>query len=95
VNLRVTGIGPIRRPKLRELPPGDGRPERARTGARRVVFAEKPVECPVYERALFAPGDTLNGPVIVEEYGATTVVYPGQRIEADRFGNLILTRSAA
>ena len=95
VNLRVTGIGPIRRPKLREWPPGDGRPERARTGARRVVFAEKPVECPVYERALFAPGDTLNGPVIVEEYGATTVVYPGQRIEADRFGNLILTRSAA
>ncbi len=45
VNLRVTGIGPIARPKLRELPPGDGRPARALTGKRTVVFAEKPLEC--------------------------------------------------
>src|SRR5262245_11020403 len=94
VNLRVTGIGPIARPKLRELPPGDGRPARALTGRRTVVFAEKPTECDVYGRVLIAPGDTLNGPVIIEEYGATTVVFPGQRIEADRFGNMILTRGA-
>jgi len=45
------------------------------------------------ERRVRASGDTLNGPVIIEEYGATTVVYPAQRVEADRFGNLILTRS--
>ena len=94
VNLRVSGIGPIARPKLREHPPGDGRPARALTGNRTVIFAEKPVECQVYERTLIAPGDTLSGPVIIEEYGATTVVYPGQRIVADRFGNLILTRGA-
>jgi len=93
VNLRVTGIGPIAQPKLRELPPGDGRAARARTGTRTVIFAEKPLECHVYERTRIAPGDTLNGPVIIEEYGATTVVYPDQRVEADRFGNLILTRS--
>jgi N-methylhydantoinase A len=95
VNLRVTGIGPIARPRLRELPAGDGHPARALTGKRTVVFAEKPAECPVYERTRLAPGDTLNGPAIVEEYGATTVVYPGQRIVTDRFGNLILTRGAA
>jgi N-methylhydantoinase A len=95
VNLRVTGIGPIARPKLRDLPPGDGRPARALTGKRTVIFAEKPVECAVYERTLLAPGDTLDGPAIVEEYGATTVVYPGQRLAADRFGNLTLTRGAA
>jgi N-methylhydantoinase A len=95
VNLRLTGVGPIARPKLRELAPGDGRPARALTGTRTVTFAGKPVECQVYERSLIAPGDTLQGPVIIEEYGATTVVYPGQRIEADRFGNLILTRDAA
>jgi N-methylhydantoinase A len=95
VNLRVTGIGPITRPKLRERPPGDGRPDRALTGTRTVTFSQKPVDCQVYDRALLAPGDMLNGPLIIEEYGATTVVYPGQRIEADRFGNLILTRGAA
>ena len=94
VNLRVTGIGPIARPKLRELPPGDGRPSRALTARRTVIFAGAPHECAVYARERIAPGDVASGPAIVEEYGATTVVYPGQRIEADRFGNLILTRDA-
>ena len=94
VNLRVTGIGPIARPKLRELPPGDGRPARALTARRTVIFAGTPHECAVYARERIAPGDVARGPAIVEEYGATTVVYPGQRSEADRFGNLILTRDA-
>jgi N-methylhydantoinase A len=92
VNLRVTGIGPSRRPKLRELPPGDGRPERARRGSRPVIFDGRARECPVYDRAALLPGDALPGPAIVEEYGATTVVFPEQRAEVDRFGNLILTR---
>src|SRR6185437_4029240 len=35
VNLRVTGVGPIKRPALPELPPGDGQVTRARTGSRR------------------------------------------------------------
>jgi N-methylhydantoinase A len=94
VNLRVTGVGPIARPKLRELPPGDGRPARALTARRTVIFAGAPHECAVYTRERIAPGDVARGPAIVEEYGATTVVYPGQRVEADRFGNLILTRDA-
>ena len=38
VNLRVTGIGPIRRPELLRLPTGDPNPERARTTTRSVVF---------------------------------------------------------
>ncbi len=94
VNLRVTGIGPIERPKLQELPPGDGRPERARAGARPVVFDGRPHDCPVYDRAGFRPGDLVAGPAVVEEYGATTVVFPGQRVEVDRFGNMILARTA-
>jgi len=28
----------------------------------------------------------------VEEFGATTVVFPGLVAEVDRFGNLVLTR---
>src|SRR5262249_51107327 len=48
VNLRVTGVGPIRRPTLHERPPGDGRPARARSGSRSVVFAGESHACPVY-----------------------------------------------
>ncbi len=35
VNLRVTGVGPIRRPELRSVSPGSGA-ETARTGSRDV-----------------------------------------------------------
>jgi hypothetical protein len=32
---------------------------------------------------------------VVEEYGATTVLFPGQRVEVDRLGNMIITRARA
>jgi N-methylhydantoinase A len=90
VNLRVTGVGPIDRPKLAELPPGDGRVERARGGQRAVVFDGTVRECATYARVRLRPGDVVPGPAIVEEYGATTVVFPAMTAEVDRFGNLLL-----
>src|SRR5262245_29119150 len=92
VNLRVVGLGVTGRPASRPMTAGDGRVERARTGARPVGFGGGNLACPVYDRARLRPGDRLAGPAIVEEFGATTVVFPGQSIDVDRFGNLILTR---
>jgi len=83
---------PIERPKLAELPPGDGRPERARRGTRAVVFDGVSHPCALYDRRHLAPGDALAAPAIVEEFGATTVVFPGLAAEVDRFGNLVLSR---
>jgi N-methylhydantoinase A len=56
-----------------------------------VIFDGRTHDCPVYDRPALRPGDMLAGPAIVEEYGATTVVFSNQRAEVDRFGNLILT----
>ena len=92
MNVRATGIGPIERPKLPEVTAGDGRPERARHGTRAVVFDGVSHQCALYDRARLAPGDMLAGPAVVEEFGATTVVFPGLAAEVDRFGNLVLTR---
>jgi len=92
VNVRATGIGPIERPKLIELPPGDGRVERARRGTRAVMFDGVSHDCALYDRTRLASGDLLAGPAIVEEFGSTTVVFPGLVAEVDRFGNLVLTR---
>src|SRR5262249_55028974 len=83
VNVRVAGIGPIRRPRFHGRPGGDGRIERALTGRRAVRFDGEHVECPVYARDRLSPGDVLSGPAIVEEYGATTVVFPTLRAEVD------------
>jgi len=91
VNLRVSGIGPIRRPDLRELPAREGGVERARTATRRVLF-EDSRQTPIYWRPDLAPGDVLTGPAVLEEFGATIPLHPGFTARVDPFGNLLVTR---
>jgi N-methylhydantoinase A len=96
VNLRVVGIGPIRRPKVtprqRDL---RGGVERALVGTRQVGFDDGLISATIYTRARLQPGDRLLGPSIVEEFGSTTVVFPGLEARVDDFGNLLLAPTSA
>ena len=47
---------------------------------------------PLYHRADLRPGDSVEGPAIIAEADATTVVDPGWRAAADEGGHLLLTR---
>jgi N-methylhydantoinase A len=107
VNLRVTGIGPITRPVLRELPcprkssedpagPGPTDPPKTR-GTRAVCFdADEGYRgTPVHWRADLCAGDTFEGPAIVEEFGSTVPVHPGFTVRVDSIGNLVITRGGA
>jgi N-methylhydantoinase A len=91
VNLRVSGIGPIRRPDLRELPREDVDLERARTGTRLVCFDDGYLETPIYRRDDLAPGHVIVGPAVIEEYGATVPIHPRFSARVDAFGNLHIT----
>jgi N-methylhydantoinase A len=102
VNLRVSGIGPITRPKLRRRPPGDGDPARARTGIRQVWFGDSGsaapgrqapgwAETPIYRRERLAPGDVVRGPAVIEEFGSTLPLHPGFEARVDPYANIILT----
>ena len=95
VNLRVTGVGPIRRPELAALERGDGDPAPARDGSRPVCFDGGWLEAPVYRRARLRAGDVVHGPAVVEEYGATLPLHPGFRATVDRLGNLVVRAGAA
>lgn len=90
VNLRVAGIGPIKRPDPPVRPPGDGDPSRARTGVRRVFFDDW-ADVPVYARERLEPGDVLAGPAVVEEFGSTLPLHPGFTARVDGHGNLVVT----
>jgi N-methylhydantoinase A len=94
VNLRVTGIGPIRRPALTEIAVAQDSAERARTGTRGVCFepAGGYVDAGIYWRPDLRGGDELTGPVIVEEFGSTVPVHPGFTVRVDAFGNLVITK---
>jgi N-methylhydantoinase A len=90
VNLRVTGIGPIERPPVPEIPATTGAP--VAIGVRRVRFGDW-VDTPLYDRGELRAGDVVDGPAVIQEFGSTVPVHPGFRAEVDRWGNLLLTRT--
>lgn len=92
VTLRLTAVGTIAKPKLRELPERSGAVRAARRAVRQVYFAEAGgfVECPSYDRYLLAAGAEIEGPAIVEEMDSTTVIHPGFGAKVDRYGNLLI-----
>lgn len=59
-------------------------------GRRPVTFDSKPVESPIYLRSGFRSGDILTGPAVIEEIGATILVYPGDRMQVNEFGHLVI-----
>jgi N-methylhydantoinase A len=89
VNLRLTAVGAIAKPRLRQAAPAEGDAVKAR---RAVWFAETGgfVECPVYDRYRLAGGMVVIGPAIVEELDSTSVIHPGYATRVDRYGNLLV-----
>jgi N-methylhydantoinase A len=92
VNFCVSGFGLIERPELPKLAKRGGATP-ARRSVRPVYFDEALRDTPVYDRATLLPGFRLEGPAIVEEFGSTTVVFPGQTLEVDPHGVLIVRSS--
>ncbi|MBW8731716.1 MAG: hydantoinase/oxoprolinase family protein [Terrabacter sp.] len=100
VNLRVTGVGPITRPELRDLAPSEGAAdvrERAHRSVRPVCFDADAgyVDTDVWWRPDLLAGDTVEGPAVIEEFGSTVPVHPGFVVSVDTLGNLVITRSTA
>jgi N-methylhydantoinase A len=90
VNFRVTGFGAVAKPKLRRLD-SNGNADGALKGTREVEFDELGRhESGIYERSRLGAGAELEGAAIVEEPAATTVVFPGQTLRVDLYGNLII-----
>jgi N-methylhydantoinase A len=48
------------------------------------------VTAAVYRREALAAGDTVTGPAVIEEYGATVPLHPGYAARVDRLGNLLV-----
>jgi N-methylhydantoinase A len=89
VNFCVSGFGLIERPQLPRLPPRE-RAAPAPQSRRAVYFDGGFRDTPIYDRAALPAGLRLVGPLVIEEFGSTTVVFPRQQVEVDPHGILIV-----
>jgi N-methylhydantoinase A len=88
VNLCVSGFGLIERPQMPRLDARTGNP--APKSSRPVYFGAQFQDTPVFDRASLPSGARIDGPAIIEEFGSTTVVFPGQYVEVDPHGILVI-----
>ena len=87
VRLRLSAFGVIDKPTLSPLALHATRPTSAQQD---VYFSGQWHSCPVYERGELGAQAHFAGPLIVEEFGSTTVVEPGWLLRVDKYGNLML-----
>ena len=81
--------GPVAIPEI-EIKKGKEIPAEAVKPSRRVYLEDGFVEARIFERDGLLCGNAIEGPAIVEEPFHTTLVMPGQSLEVDQFGNLII-----
>ncbi len=91
VSLRSTVTGVMRKPPQEKIKRGKRVPDKAAfSGKRPVHFGGRFKPTPTYARAALLAGNRINGPALVEEHASTTVLLPGDRLEVDIYGNLVI-----
>jgi N-methylhydantoinase A len=88
VAIRSTGFGDLGRAEPERLDAGTAEPP---SEERTIVFGRRERSARVLRRGDLAPGARVEGPAVVVEATATTVVPPGAAIEVDALGTLVMT----
>ena len=91
VSIRTSVVGHMPKPELAKLAAGSTQPQ-VKPARRPIYFTAETgwQEADVYQRDHLQTGNRIDGPCLIEEYASTTVVMPGDRVEVDEFGNLII-----
>ena len=82
------------------LPPARARREAVEASQRRATpCSSRPVhfggwtDTAIYRRSELFPGMCFDGPAVVEQADATTVIEPSMKVHVDAFGNLLVRES--
>jgi N-methylhydantoinase A len=86
--LHLSAFTRLQRPDLKWLP----RPQKGAVGSQKrlVYFSEigGAPEAQIFDRASLNPGFKAEGPALIEEYGSTTLIWPGDRFEIGALGEI-------
>ena len=90
VNFHLTAFGTVDKPGLRTIQ-SHHNVEDARKGRREVDFDEMGRhDAALFERSRLGAGAEILGPAVIEDPAASTVLFPGDRLSVDAYGNLII-----
>jgi N-methylhydantoinase A len=89
VNLRLAALGRLERRVLPYAPEAHG--DDPITGRRQAIFDGAAHDTPVLWRDWIKLGAEYQGPLVIEEDSATTIVPPGHHVRLDEWGNIIIT----
>lgn len=93
--LRITAIGVVDKPALpKALPRAAGETYSRRTRTVTLV-GDHTVDYALVAREDLLAGDVLDGPAVVTEHTATTVLHEGDRLEVGPYGELVISIQSA
>ena len=49
-------------------------------------------QTPIFNRSQLLAGQVIKGPSVIEEFGSTTVIFPGQEATVDNNGIIVIRR---
>ena len=93
LSLEVIGESEIIEDPVLQTDPNGAIPEPLTTVS--MYSADEMHDTPIYDRETLCPGCKLDGPAILKEANATTVIEPGWQAEVTRHNHIVITRIAA
>ena len=92
--LRVTCIGELSKPKVKESTENGIQADQAITDRRSVhcFLNDRNIEHIIYDRSKLKVGNVFEGPALVEEATSVTTILPGYKCIVDRSGVLVVKR---
>ena len=93
VNLRLSAIAETNKPEINYGSNSDSKLANLKTESYQVIFDGESYLTDFYHRELLQPGMQIQGPAIITEFSATTVIPPNFLVTVDVYGNLILSQN--
>jgi N-methylhydantoinase A len=90
MNLRVTAVGIIPRPGLKELPKANQNPQPV--AKRTIYYDRKSWKANIYNREDLHWGSSIDGPAIIGQDDSTIVIIDKFVGTVDQYGNILVTR---
>ena len=89
INLRLIATGKIKKTDSVKSIEND---KTIKDSKRKIIFNQKEYETKIYARHNIRVNESFEGPAVIEESTATTVIPPNYSIIKDEFGNIIITK---